>query len=115
LQERFYFGDGVLPLFESGIPLLLERLKQLPDQDKVRTRGTGLICDGHCLWTLPSAFQAMAANDSNAGINHNFDISSHPDVLCLHMCSAFFLEASYKHASGYRHCCCLPPGDDCVP
>jgi hypothetical protein len=38
LQERFYFGDGVLPLFESGIPLLLERLKQLPDKDKVRRR-----------------------------------------------------------------------------
>lgn len=35
MQERFYFGDGVLPLFESGIPLLLERLKQLPDQGKV--------------------------------------------------------------------------------
>jgi hypothetical protein len=41
LQERFYFGDGVLPLFESGIPLLLERLKQLPDKDKV---GTWLGC-----------------------------------------------------------------------
>ena len=39
LQERFYFGDGVLPLFESGIPLLLERLKQLPDQGKVGQRG----------------------------------------------------------------------------
>jgi phosphoribosylpyrophosphate synthetase len=26
LQERFYFGDAVLPLFESGIPLLLDRL-----------------------------------------------------------------------------------------
>lgn len=35
MQERFYFGDTVLPLFESGIPLLLERLKQLPDQEKV--------------------------------------------------------------------------------
>lgn len=31
LQERFYFGDGVLPLFESGIPLLIERLRQLDD------------------------------------------------------------------------------------
>jgi hypothetical protein len=41
-QERFYFGDGVLPLFESGIPLLLDRLKRLPDKDKVRgaTGGT---------------------------------------------------------------------------
>ena len=34
-QERFYFGDSVLPLFESGIPLLLEKLRQLPDHDKV--------------------------------------------------------------------------------
>lgn len=35
LQERFYFGDAVLPLFESGIPLLLERLRQLPDHSNI--------------------------------------------------------------------------------
>ncbi|KAF2290608.1 hypothetical protein GH714_014687 [Hevea brasiliensis] len=35
LQERFYFGDHVLPLFETGIPLLKQRLHQLPDSDKV--------------------------------------------------------------------------------
>eukprot|EP00195_Chlamydomonas_chlamydogama_P015597 CAMPEP_0202902958 /NCGR_PEP_ID=MMETSP1392-20130828/19650_1 /ASSEMBLY_ACC=CAM_ASM_000868 /TAXON_ID=225041 /ORGANISM="Chlamydomonas chlamydogama, Strain SAG 11-48b" /LENGTH=355 /DNA_ID=CAMNT_0049589863 /DNA_START=336 /DNA_END=1403 /DNA_ORIENTATION=+ len=35
LQERFYFGDAVLPLFESGVPLLLERLRQLPDRDNI--------------------------------------------------------------------------------
>ncbi|KAL6144227.1 PREDICTED: ribose-phosphate pyrophosphokinase 4 [Fragaria vesca subsp. vesca] len=35
LQERFYFGDHVLPLFETGIPLLKERLHQLPDSDKI--------------------------------------------------------------------------------
>lgn len=35
LQERFYFGDTVLPLFESGIPLLLERLQGLPDADNI--------------------------------------------------------------------------------
>eukprot|EP01025_Chloroclados_australasicus_P041446 TRINITY_DN4389_c0_g1_i1.p1 TRINITY_DN4389_c0_g1~~TRINITY_DN4389_c0_g1_i1.p1 ORF type:complete len:239 (-),score=21.39 TRINITY_DN4389_c0_g1_i1:252-902(-) len=35
LQERFYFGDSVLPLFESGVPLLVERLEQLPDFDNV--------------------------------------------------------------------------------
>lgn len=34
-QERFYFGDAVLPLFESGIPLLLQRLKQLPDASNI--------------------------------------------------------------------------------
>ena len=35
LQERFYFGDNVLPLFESGIPLLKNRLRKLPDADLV--------------------------------------------------------------------------------
>lgn len=35
LQERFYFGDNVLPLFETGIPLLKQRLHQLPDADDV--------------------------------------------------------------------------------
>jgi len=35
LQERFYFGDAVLPLFESGIPLLLERLRALPDNANI--------------------------------------------------------------------------------
>uniref|UniRef100_A0A453PEC2 Ribose-phosphate pyrophosphokinase N-terminal domain-containing protein n=1 Tax=Aegilops tauschii subsp. strangulata TaxID=200361 RepID=A0A453PEC2_AEGTS len=36
LQERFYFGDDVLPCFETGIPLLLQRLSQLPDADNVQ-------------------------------------------------------------------------------
>ncbi|GMJ08223.1 phosphoribosyl pyrophosphate (PRPP) synthase 3 [Hibiscus trionum] len=35
LQERFYFGDNILPCFESGIPLLKNRLQQLPDSDKI--------------------------------------------------------------------------------
>lgn len=35
LQERFYFGDPVAPMFESGVPLLLQRLRQLPDRDRV--------------------------------------------------------------------------------
>uniref|UniRef100_A0A7C8YTQ0 ribose-phosphate diphosphokinase n=1 Tax=Opuntia streptacantha TaxID=393608 RepID=A0A7C8YTQ0_OPUST len=35
LQERFYFSDHVLPCFETGIPLLKQRLHQLPDADKV--------------------------------------------------------------------------------
>lgn len=33
VQERFYFGDTVLPLFESGIPLLKQRLKELDTED----------------------------------------------------------------------------------
>ncbi|KAF9612838.1 hypothetical protein IFM89_004248 [Coptis chinensis] len=35
LQERFYFGDHVLPCFETGIPLLKQRLHQLPDADNI--------------------------------------------------------------------------------
>ncbi|KAK1577668.1 hypothetical protein Q3G72_023703 [Acer saccharum] len=35
LQERFYFGDNVLPCFESGIPLFKQRLQELPDSDNI--------------------------------------------------------------------------------
>ncbi|KAI8021002.1 hypothetical protein LOK49_LG03G00252 [Camellia lanceoleosa] len=35
LQERFYFGDNVLPCFESGIPMLKNRLQELPDSDNI--------------------------------------------------------------------------------
>lgn len=35
LQERFYFGDNILPCFESGVPLLMNRLQQLPDSDNI--------------------------------------------------------------------------------
>lgn len=35
LQERFYFGDAILPCFESGIPLLKSRLQELPDSDNI--------------------------------------------------------------------------------
>ncbi|KAL6845072.1 hypothetical protein ACP4OV_024567 [Aristida adscensionis] len=35
LQERFYFGDSVLPCFESGIPLLKSRLQELPDSNNI--------------------------------------------------------------------------------
>ncbi|XP_031399349.1 ribose-phosphate pyrophosphokinase 3, mitochondrial isoform X2 [Punica granatum] len=34
-RERFYFGDNILPCFESGIPLLKNRLQQLPDSDNI--------------------------------------------------------------------------------
>ncbi|XP_071707051.1 ribose-phosphate pyrophosphokinase 4-like [Rutidosis leptorrhynchoides] len=35
LQERFYFSDHVLPCFETGMPLLKQRLHQLPDANDV--------------------------------------------------------------------------------
>lgn len=34
-QERFYFGDHVLPCFETGVPLLKQRLQLLPDANNV--------------------------------------------------------------------------------
>ncbi|KAK9113655.1 hypothetical protein Syun_020452 [Stephania yunnanensis] len=47
LQERFYFGDNVLPCFESGIPMLKERLQQLPDSDnRANSRRHGVQVDG---------------------------------------------------------------------
>ncbi|XP_024023869.1 ribose-phosphate pyrophosphokinase 4 [Morus notabilis] len=35
LQERFYFGDNILPCFDSGIPLLKNRLQELPDSHNI--------------------------------------------------------------------------------
>ena len=35
MQERFYFGDTVLPLFESGVPLVIERIKALDDVESI--------------------------------------------------------------------------------
>lgn len=47
VQERFYFGDNVLPCFESGIPLLKERLRELPDADNVSSAPVSRALDGH--------------------------------------------------------------------
>ncbi|KAK3264459.1 hypothetical protein CYMTET_26804 [Cymbomonas tetramitiformis] len=35
LQERFYFGDSVLPFFQTGIPLLKRRLLDLEDAHNI--------------------------------------------------------------------------------
>ncbi|KAM1486352.1 hypothetical protein ACFX2I_000560 [Malus domestica] len=35
LQEQFYVGDNILPCFENEIPLLKNRLQQLPDFDNI--------------------------------------------------------------------------------
>ncbi|KAK9109977.1 hypothetical protein Sjap_018037 [Stephania japonica] len=34
-DERFYFGDHIFPCFETGIPLLKQRLHQLPDAENI--------------------------------------------------------------------------------
>ncbi|KAF3329510.1 Phosphoribosyl pyrophosphate (PRPP) synthase 3 isoform 3 [Carex littledalei] len=34
-KERFYFGDNVLPCFGSAVPLLKNRLQELPDSDNI--------------------------------------------------------------------------------
>lgn len=51
-QERFYFGDNILPCFESGIPLLKNRLQQLPDSDNVSISFSGSVEDTQ-LYTGP--------------------------------------------------------------
>jgi hypothetical protein len=114
LQERFYFGDGVLPLFESGIPLLLERLKQLPDKDKVRrhcTTGCGVRCASRLC--VIAAESITAARATTAWVEAFFRVliwHSSPGAVallqrvnsCWPLCCCCC-------------CCCWAPGDDCVP
>jgi len=60
LQERFYFGDQVLPLFESGIPLLRERLRTLPDADNI----------------------TIAYPDEGAWKRFHYQFGDYPEVIC---------------------------------
>lgn len=60
LQERFYFGDTVLPLFESGIPLLRNRLRQLPDADNI----------------------TIAYPDEGAWKRFHYQFGDYPEVIC---------------------------------
>ncbi|PRW50864.1 ribose-phosphate pyrophosphokinase isoform C [Chlorella sorokiniana] len=60
LQERFYFGDQVLPLFESGIPLLRERLRQLPDASNI----------------------TIAYPDEGAWKRFHYQFGDYPEVIC---------------------------------
>ncbi|KAL4853687.1 Ribose-phosphate pyrophosphokinase 3 [Chlorella vulgaris] len=60
LQERFYFGDQVLPLFESGIPLLRQRLQQLPDASNI----------------------TIAYPDEGAWKRFHYQFGDYPEVIC---------------------------------
>ena len=60
LQERFYFGDTVLPLFESGIPLLRARLASLPDRESI----------------------TIAYPDEGAWKRFHYQFGDYPEVIC---------------------------------
>jgi len=60
LQERFYFGDTVLPLFESGIPLLRATLEDLPDADNI----------------------TIAYPDEGAWKRFHYQFGDYPEVIC---------------------------------
>lgn len=60
LQERFYFGDTVLPLFESGIPLLRARLAALPDRDRI----------------------TIAYPDEGAWKRFHYQFGDYPEIIC---------------------------------
>jgi len=60
LQERFYFGDTVLPLFESGIPLVRAALAELPDADNV----------------------TVAYPDEGAWKRFHYQFGDYPEVIC---------------------------------
>jgi phosphoribosylpyrophosphate synthetase len=60
LQERFYFGDNVCPLFCSGVPLLLRELRTLPDGMNV----------------------AIAYPDEGAWKRFHWQFESFPEIIC---------------------------------
>lgn len=78
VQERFYFGDNVLPCFESGVPLLKDRLHQLPDSDNVR-----FLWVFNCLpswsWVLFNSLMSPAfVCELSQGTSHKH---------CVHICT----------------------------
>ncbi|KAE9456726.1 hypothetical protein C3L33_11370, partial [Rhododendron williamsianum] len=70
LQERFYFSDHVLPCFETGIPLLKQRLQQLPDSDKAS------------ILAFPHNFIVVAFPDDGAWKRFHKQLDHFPMVVC---------------------------------
>lgn len=69
LQERFYFGDTVLPLFESGIPILRERLEQL--RAEAASKGDPSLAD-----------VAVAYPDEGAWKRFHTQFGDYPEIIC---------------------------------
>ncbi|KAF9607971.1 hypothetical protein IFM89_003891 [Coptis chinensis] len=67
LQERFYFGDHVLPCFETGIPLLKQRLHQLLDADNI---SIAFPDDGGTLIECQKVLAAHGATKVSAYVTH---------------------------------------------
>ncbi|XP_042020730.1 ribose-phosphate pyrophosphokinase 4-like isoform X1 [Salvia splendens] len=89
LQERFYFGDNVLPCFESGIPLLLNRLQSLPDSDNITIAfpDDGAWKRFHKqLQHFPMMSGILAKLDSVYSINSNGAIIFHVYLTKLKLC-----------------------------
>lgn len=89
-QERFYFGDNVLPCFESAIPMLKNRLHDLPDADNVSARAwwhvqpraaTSSQCHIVCLrcTTEPAVVLRMLGALADRSVSFSFfsDLVSH--------------------------------------
>ncbi|XP_031574343.1 ribose-phosphate pyrophosphokinase 4-like [Actinia tenebrosa] len=51
LQERFYFGDNVIPRLESAIPLLMRELKKLNDNLSIAFPDEGAFKRFHTMFT----------------------------------------------------------------
>lgn len=66
LQERFYFGDNVIPVLQSGVPLLLRKLEQLALASK----------DQKFEWTI-------AFPDMGAYMRYNHMFSAFDTIICM--------------------------------
>nr|AAF17658.1 F20B24.13 [Arabidopsis thaliana] len=77
LQERFYFGDTILPCFESGIPLLKSRLQSLPDSDNIINKIQFiLVTDLHLLQI------SIAFPDDGAWKRFHKQLQHYPTIVC---------------------------------
>ncbi|KAF2290618.1 hypothetical protein GH714_014714 [Hevea brasiliensis] len=102
LQERFYFGDHVLPLFETGIPLLKQRLHQLPDSDKI----------------------VVAFPDDGAWKRFHKLLDHFPMVVCtkvregdkriVRLKEGILLKVLVAHGGGESECICHPWLGECI-
>ena len=87
LQERFYFGDNVIPVLQSGVPLLLSKLESLTltiPYDPLRP-------SEKFQWTI--AFPDMGAY---MRYNHMFKMFN--TIICMKVCALSRTRSRFKAA-----------------
>lgn len=118
VQERFYFGDAVLPLFESGVPLLLERLRQLPDKDNVRDGGGvewgGEKWAGLAFRPAINSHSSQHSHTKHTANQHVWGTTVGRGEVVSMLCPAVTHSATVPNMCP-TCCACAHPADHCLP